>query len=167
MASSGMLRRVALCRVRRLLVTANVPSSPILVILMLEALSSSETSVVKEPHSVTSQKTPFFKNFYLSISSRAALGAIRPSILWLPGALSPGVRRPERETHQSPPTRAEGKKTWIYTPIPPDVFRASYLVNLLLKMNNAVLVKSLFACRLLQFLSNASRHVAWKHICDV
>jgi hypothetical protein len=66
MASSGMLRRVALVRtdiseeisasiirvvfvrsVRRLLVTVNVvPSSPILVTLMKEALSSSETSVL-------------------------------------------------------------------------------------------------------------------------
>jgi hypothetical protein len=43
MVSSGMLRRV----VRRLLVTASVvPSSPILVTLMKEALSSSETSVL-------------------------------------------------------------------------------------------------------------------------
>jgi hypothetical protein len=33
-------------RVRRLLVTANVPSSPILVTLMMEALRSSETSVL-------------------------------------------------------------------------------------------------------------------------
>jgi hypothetical protein len=32
--------------VRRLLVTANVPSSPILVTLMMEALSSSETSIL-------------------------------------------------------------------------------------------------------------------------
>jgi hypothetical protein len=57
MASSGMLRRVALVRtdqvlvflrsVRRLLVTASVvPSSPTLVTLMKEALSSSETSVL-------------------------------------------------------------------------------------------------------------------------
>jgi hypothetical protein len=55
MASSGMLRRVALLRtdaseelsVRRLLVTASVvSSSPILVTLMKEALSSSETSVI-------------------------------------------------------------------------------------------------------------------------
>jgi hypothetical protein len=57
MASSGMLRRVALVRtyvsgeflrsVRRLLVKANaVPSSPILVTLMKEGLSSSETSVL-------------------------------------------------------------------------------------------------------------------------
>jgi hypothetical protein len=50
-----MLRRVAPVRtdvseelrsVRRLLVTANVPSPPILVTLMMEALSSSETSVL-------------------------------------------------------------------------------------------------------------------------
>jgi hypothetical protein len=63
MASSGMLRRVALVRsdiseelnaslvflrsVRQLLVTASVvPSSLILVTLMVEALSSSETSVL-------------------------------------------------------------------------------------------------------------------------
>jgi hypothetical protein len=51
MASSGMLRRVALYfvflrSVRRLLVTGNVPSSPILVTLMMEALSSSETLVL-------------------------------------------------------------------------------------------------------------------------
>jgi hypothetical protein len=53
-ASSGMLRRVALvrtlvflCSVLQLLVTASVfPSSPILVILMKEALRSSETSVL-------------------------------------------------------------------------------------------------------------------------
>jgi hypothetical protein len=64
MVSSGMLRRVALVRTdvseelstsfisnrrtqRRLLVTVSfVPSSPILVTLMKEALSSSETSVL-------------------------------------------------------------------------------------------------------------------------
>jgi hypothetical protein len=57
MVSSGMLRRVALVRtdvhlvflrsVRRLLVTANVvPRSPILVTLMKEALSSSDTLVL-------------------------------------------------------------------------------------------------------------------------
>jgi hypothetical protein len=60
MASSGMLSRVALVRtdvskelsasfthaVRRLLVTASVPSSQILVTLMKETLSSLETSVL-------------------------------------------------------------------------------------------------------------------------
>jgi hypothetical protein len=71
MVSSGLLRRVALVRtdvseeflrsVRRLLAaTCVVPSSPILVTLMKEALRSSETSVLQEPYGVTSQKTPFF-----------------------------------------------------------------------------------------------------------
>jgi hypothetical protein len=44
MASSGML--VFLRSVRQLLVTANVPSSPILVTHMMKAPSSSETSVL-------------------------------------------------------------------------------------------------------------------------
>jgi hypothetical protein len=46
-------------KVRLLLVTANVRSSPILVTLMMEALRSSETSVLQEPHGITFQKTPF------------------------------------------------------------------------------------------------------------
>jgi hypothetical protein len=50
MASSGMLRRVALVflrSMRRLLVPANVVlNSPILVTLLMEALSSFETSVL-------------------------------------------------------------------------------------------------------------------------
>jgi hypothetical protein len=58
MVSSGMFRRVALVRTDdseqvsasitlcRMLITANVPSSPIIVILMMEALISSETSVL-------------------------------------------------------------------------------------------------------------------------
>jgi hypothetical protein len=50
MVYSGMLRSLALvflCSVRRLLVTTSVvSSSPILVTLMREALSSSETSVL-------------------------------------------------------------------------------------------------------------------------
>jgi hypothetical protein len=45
---------------RTLAVTSVVPSSAILVALMNEVLSSSETSVLQEPHGVTSQKTPFF-----------------------------------------------------------------------------------------------------------
>jgi hypothetical protein len=75
-----MLRRVALVRtdvseelgasfimvtrfgeLGTMLVRASVvPSSPILVTLMKEALISSKTSVLTEPHGVISQKTPFF-----------------------------------------------------------------------------------------------------------
>jgi hypothetical protein len=46
--------------VRRLLVTASAVFSSIVVTLMKEALSYSETSVLQESHGVTSQKTPFF-----------------------------------------------------------------------------------------------------------
>jgi hypothetical protein len=38
---------------------ANIPSSPVLVTLMMEVLSSSGM-YVHEPYGVTSQKTPFF-----------------------------------------------------------------------------------------------------------
>jgi hypothetical protein len=59
--TSNRLTLVFLRSVRRLLVTARVvPSSPIIVTLMKEALSSSETSVFQAPRGVTSQKTPFF-----------------------------------------------------------------------------------------------------------
>jgi hypothetical protein len=52
---------VLLRSVRRLLVRVSVVlSSPILVTLMKEALSSSETSVLTRAYGVTSQKTPFF-----------------------------------------------------------------------------------------------------------
>jgi hypothetical protein len=55
---------VFLGSVLRSLVTASVvPSSPILVALMKQALSSFETSVITRTTGVTSQKTPFF-TFY-------------------------------------------------------------------------------------------------------
>jgi hypothetical protein len=47
-----------------LLVTVNVvPSSLIIVILMMEALSSTETRFLQEPHGVTSQRKAFFFTF--------------------------------------------------------------------------------------------------------
>jgi hypothetical protein len=46
---------------RRLQVSAKVvPSFPILVILMMETICSSETSVLTRPRGVTFQKTAFF-----------------------------------------------------------------------------------------------------------
>jgi hypothetical protein len=44
----------------RLLVTANVPSSPILVTLIMEALGSSKRRFLQEPRGITTQKTAFF-----------------------------------------------------------------------------------------------------------
>jgi hypothetical protein len=47
---------------------------------------------------------------------------LQTPILWVPGALSPGVKRPGREADHSPPTSAEVKKMWIYASTPPYVF---------------------------------------------
>jgi hypothetical protein len=58
------------------------------------------------------------KNFLFSTSSRPALGSAQPPIQWLPGALSPGVKRPGREGDHSLPPSAEVKKMWIYTSAP-------------------------------------------------
>jgi hypothetical protein len=50
------------------------------------------------------------KNFLFSTSSRPALRSTQPLIQWVPGALSPGVKRPGPEADHSPPTIAEVKK---------------------------------------------------------
>jgi hypothetical protein len=64
------------------------------------------------------------KNFHFSMSSRPPMGSIQPPIQWVPGALSPGVKRPGSETDHSPPTSAEVKKMWIYTSTPLYAFMA-------------------------------------------
>jgi hypothetical protein len=53
------------------------------------------------------------------MSSRPALGPTQPPIQWVPGAVSPGVKRLEREADHSPPTSAKVKKMCIYTSTPP------------------------------------------------
>jgi hypothetical protein len=52
------------------------------------------------------------------VSSRPALGSNQSPIQWVPGALSPGVKRPGCEVDHSPQTSAEVRKTWIYTSTP-------------------------------------------------
>jgi hypothetical protein len=48
-----------------MLVSANVvPSSPILLTLMMEAIRSSEIPLLEEPHGVSSKKMAFFKLKY-------------------------------------------------------------------------------------------------------
>jgi hypothetical protein len=46
-------------------------------------------------------------------SSRPALGSTQPSIQWVLGALSPGVKQPGRGADHSSPGSAEVKKIWI------------------------------------------------------
>jgi hypothetical protein len=62
------------------------------------------------------------KNFFFSKSSRLALGSTQPPIQWVPGALSPVVKRQGREADHSLPTTAEFKKMWIYTSTPSYAF---------------------------------------------
>jgi hypothetical protein len=64
------------------------------------------------------------KNFHFSMSSRAAVVPTQPPIHCVPGALSPGIKRPGREADHSPPTTAEVKKTWVCTSTPLYVFMA-------------------------------------------
>jgi hypothetical protein len=59
-----------------------------------------------------------------SKSSRPTLGSMQPPIQWVPRALSPGLKRPEREADHSTPASAEVKKMWIYTSTPPYAFMA-------------------------------------------
>jgi hypothetical protein len=57
-----------------------------------------------------------------STSSGLTLGSTQHTIKWVPGALSPGVKRPGRESDRSPPASAEVNKRWIYTSTPPYAF---------------------------------------------
>jgi hypothetical protein len=66
---------------------------------------------------------------FLFTASRTALGPIQPPIQWVPGVLSLGEKRPEREADNSPPSSAEVKNAWSYTSPPQYVFRAWYLVK--------------------------------------
>jgi hypothetical protein len=58
------------------------------------------------------------KNFLFSTSSRPALGSTHPPSQWIPGVLSPEIKRSGREADHPPPTSAEVKKMWLYTSTP-------------------------------------------------
>jgi hypothetical protein len=59
------------------------------------------------------------KNFLFSKSSRPALGSTQSPMQWVPGALSPRVKRPGREADHSPQARGEVKNVdlYIHSPI--------------------------------------------------
>jgi hypothetical protein len=64
----------------------------------------------------------------LSTTTRPALGPTQPTLKYVPAALSPGVKRPERETDQSPPSSAEIKNAGA---IPPLAIRRWAMLNYL------------------------------------
>jgi hypothetical protein len=49
---------------------------------------------------------------------------LKPPMKWVPGALSPGDKRPGREVGYCPPSSAEVKNARNYTFTPPHVFMA-------------------------------------------
>jgi len=56
------------------------------------------------------------KDFFLfATASRPALGPTQPPIQWVPGSLSPGVRRPGRAADHLPPSSVEVNNMWSYT----------------------------------------------------
>jgi hypothetical protein len=57
------------------------------------------------------------------------MGATQPPVQWVPGTLSPGVKRQGPETDRSPPASADVKKMWIYTSTPHSIY--GVVLNLL------------------------------------
>jgi hypothetical protein len=56
------------------------------------------------------------KTFLFSKSFRPVVGHTQPCNQSMKGALSSGVKRPEREADYSVPTSAEVKKIWVHSP---------------------------------------------------
>jgi hypothetical protein len=77
--------------------------------------------------------------FLLATGSRPALEPTQPPIQWVPGALSPGVKRPGREADHKRSCSAEIKNAWIYTSTVPYVFMAWYLIKHKMRLHGVVL----------------------------
>jgi hypothetical protein len=56
--------------------------------------------------------------FSFATASRPPLGPKLPSVQWIPGVLSPGVKRSKREADHSPPSSAEASFIWSFTLMP-------------------------------------------------
>jgi hypothetical protein len=55
--------------------------------------------------------------FLFTTVSRPDLGHTQSPIQWVPEALSLGMKQPGREADHSPPSSAEDKNAWSYTPL--------------------------------------------------
>jgi len=63
-------------------------------------------------------------SFLYATASRSALGPTQTPIHWVPEALSPEVKRPERKADHSSACSTEVKNAWNYNYIRPYVFPA-------------------------------------------
>jgi hypothetical protein len=57
--------------------------------------------------------------FLFATASRPTLGPIQPPNQWVLRALAAGVKRPEPESDDSPPSSDEVKNVWSYISTPP------------------------------------------------
>jgi hypothetical protein len=83
-------------------------------------------------------------------------------------ALSPGTKRPGRESYHSPPSSVEVKNTWSYTFTPPHVFMAWCLVKHMDKLTCIPFLTqkycdSPFNCSLLWVMWRVGRDTAATH----
>jgi hypothetical protein len=67
--------------------------------------------------------------FFFTAESGPALGPTQPALQWAPRDLSLGVKRPKREADNSPPSNADIKNAWSYTPILQYAFMAWFSVK--------------------------------------
>jgi hypothetical protein len=67
--------------------------------------------------------------FLFTTMSWPAIVSTQPPSLWVPGVLSPWVKRPGHEANHLPPSSAEVKNTWSYTSTPLYVFMAWCLIK--------------------------------------
>lgn len=66
----------------------------------------------------------------LGSSCWLCLRSSQSSIQWIPGAISPGVKRPKREADHSPSFGAEFKKDWSCVSTIPCVFMMSCVISI-------------------------------------
>jgi hypothetical protein len=73
--------------------------------------------------------------FLFATACRPALGPTQSPIQWVPGTLSPSVKRPVREADHLPPSSTEVKNAWRYTSTPSYVFMTWCLVQYRMRLH--------------------------------
>jgi hypothetical protein len=70
-------------------------------------------------------QSPIYCDF---VASRVAVGPTQLPIQWVPGAISPGIKRQGREADRSPPSSTQDKNGGAIPPLP-HVLMALCLIN--------------------------------------